>query len=796
MRSFQTSTSPKFPSFLTVFFLFLSTSYAHNFLLRGSSLSVEDDSDILVSPDKTFSCGFYGMGQNAYWFSIWFTNSKDRTVVWMANRDRPANGRGSRVSLRGDGAMVLYDVDGSIIWETNTTSTDARMAELLDTGNLVIKGPGGEILWQSFDSPTDTLLPNQLFTKSTKLIARLHGGSYASGYFNFFFDNDNVLRLKYDGPDISSIYWPIPYLKMFENGRTNYNGSRIAVYDEMGHFVSSDWFQFIASDMGLLRIRRRLTMDHDGNLRLYSLNNDTGLWVISWEALTQLCTVHGVCGRNAICVNTPEPKCSCPPGYEITEPGNWNKGCKPLFNETLFQSQQVKFVELPHVDYFGFDLNFIESISLDSCMKLCVGDYRCKAFNYKLTGERRCYTKSELFNGYQSPSFEGKIYLKLPVTVETSQLAILNGTDPICQSDELETMIGSPSMYNINTKRMRWVYLYSFASAIGFIELLFVVSGWWFLFRKHGVPALVEDGYQVLSNRFRRFTYAELKKATNNFKEELGRGGSGTVYKGILTDERVVAVKRLENMYQGEDVFWAEVSTIGKINHMNLVRMWGFCSEGKHRLLVYELMENQSLDKHLFSPKFLEWKDRFEVALGTAKGLAYLHQECLEWIIHCDVKPGNILLDSEFEPKIADFGLAKLSQRGSNSSVFSRIRGTKGYMAPEWATNLPITAKVDVYSYGVVILELVKGIPLSNWGIEGGEEHESDLTRFVRMVKSKIQCGEDSWIEEIVDPRLNGQFSRNQATTIVQLGISCVEEDRNKRPTMDLAIQALLECQD
>jgi serine/threonine protein kinase len=382
------------------------------------------------------------------------------------------------------------------------------------------------------------------------------------------------------------------------------------------------------------------------------------------------------------------------------------------------------------------------------------------------------------------------------VTVETSELAILNGTDPICQSDELETMIGSPSMYNINTKRMRWVYLYSFASAIGFIELLFVVSGWWFLFRKHGVPALVEDGYQVLSNRFRRFTYAELKKATNNFKEELGRGGSGTVYKGILTDERVVAVKRLENMYQGEDVFWAEVSTIGKINHMNLVRMWGFCSEGKHRLLVYELMENQSLDKHLFSPKFLEWKDRFEVALGTAKGLAYLHQECLEWIIHCDVKPGNILLDSEFEPKIADFGLAKLSQRGSNSSVFSRIRGTKGYMAPEWATNLPITAKVDVYSYGVVILELVKGIPLSNWGIEGGEEHESDLTRFVRMVKSKIQCGEDSWIEEIVDPRLNGQFSRNQATTIVQLGISCVEEDRNKRPTMDLAIQALLECQD
>ncbi|KAB5552097.1 hypothetical protein DKX38_009408 [Salix brachista] len=611
MRSLQTSTHPKLPSFLTVFFLFLSTSYAHNVLLRGSSLSVEDDSDILISPDKTFSCGFYGMGQNAYWFSIWFTYSRDRTVVWMANRDRPANGRGSRVSLRRDGAMVLTDVDGSIIWETNTTSTDGRMAELLDTGNLVIKGPGDKILWQSFDFPTDTLLPNQLFTKSTDLISRLHGGSYASGYFSFFFDNDNVLRLKYDGPDISSIYWPIPYLDVFQNGRTNYNSSRIAVYDEMGHFVSSDQFQFIASDMGMSRIKRRLTMDYDGNLRLYSLNNDTGLWVTSWEALSQLCNVHGVCGRYAICVNTPEPKCSCPPGYEITEPGNWNKGCKPLFNETLSQSQRVKFVELPHVDYWGFDLNFSQSISIDSCRDLCVGDYRCKAFNYPLTGERRCYTKSELFNGYQSPGFEGKIYLKLPVTVETSQLAILDGTDPICQSDGSETVIVSPSI-------------------------------------KHGVPALAEDGYHVLSNRFRRFTYAELRKATNNFKEEVGRGGSGAVYKGILTDERVVAVKRLENMYQGEDVFWAE---------------------------------------------------------------------------------------------------------------------------------------------------LVKGIPLSNWDIEGGGEHESDLTGFVRMVESKTQRGEDSWIDEIVDPRLNGQFSRNQATTIVQLGISCVEEDRNKRPTMDLVVQALLECQ-
>ncbi|CAK9185375.1 unnamed protein product [Ilex paraguariensis] len=238
------------------------------------------------------------------------------------------------------------------------------------------------------------------------------------------------------------------------------------------------------------------------------------------------------------------------------------------------------------------------------------------------------------------------------------------------------------------------------------------------------------------------------------------------------------------------------MSTIGQINHMNLVRMWGFCSERRERLLVYEYVENLSLDKHLFTSTFLEWKERFKVALGTAKGLAYLHHECLEWVIHCDVKPENILLDSEFEPKIADFGLAKLSQRGGSGSEFSRIRGTKGYMAPEWALNLPITAKVDVYSYGVVILEMIKGIRLSNWVVEEIEEQEAELTRFVRIVKRKILCGEDSWIEDILDPRLNGQFCRNQAATLVEIGLSCIDDDRSKRPTMDSVVQALQECQD
>ncbi|KAK1562141.1 hypothetical protein Q3G72_007015 [Acer saccharum] len=590
------------PSLLTVLiFLFLSfqtsTSF-QKFLQRGSSLSVEDSSHVLTSPDKTFTCGFYSVGdENAYWFSVWFTNSSDKTVVWMANRDRPVNGQGSKVSLRRNGAMVLTDVDGTMIWitpvMTNTTSsTRADRAELLDSGNLVLKDLQGNILWQSFDFPTDTLLPSQYLTKNTKLISRLGSGNFGFGYYTFYFDNDNVLRLIYDGPDTSSVYWPNPDWNAFGNERTIYNNSRIAVLDDMGNFSSSDRLHFSAIDMGF-GIKRRLTMDYDGNLRLYSLNV-TGSWMVSWEALREKCNVHGICGRNGICVYTPEPKCSCPPGYEVTEPGNWNKGCKPKFNRTCSNTQKVKFIKLLHVDFYGYDLNYSETTSMDSCMKSCLDDCQCEAFSYRLSGEGRCYTKSVLFNGKRTPNFPGSIYLKFPANFEVSEPASLVATDLVCPPTVSKIVIGSSSMYETAVKRVRWVYLYGFTIAIGAIEVIFFVAG---------------------------------------------------------------------------------------------------------------------------------------------------------------------------------------------------------YMAPEWALNLPITAKVDVYGYGVVILEMVKGIRLTGWVVGDGDEEETELKRFVREVETKIQCEEDSWIEDVVDPRMNGKFSRNQVATLVRIGISCVEGDRSKRPTMDSVVQALLECE-
>ncbi|KAM1271784.1 hypothetical protein ACFX2I_032659 [Malus domestica] len=710
---------------------------------------------------------FFLTGTNAYWFSIWFTKSRDRTVFWTANKDRPVNRLGSRISLRRDGAMVLTDVDGTSVWETTAnSSTRAETTVLMDSGNLVLRDKQGKVRWQSFDFPTHTLLPNQLFTKSKKLISTLGKDTFGTGYFSFYFDNDNVLKLMFDGPDTSSLYWPDPDYDTYDNDRRNYNSSKAAVLDDLGNFFSSDELQFSASDAGS-SAKRRLTMDYDGNLRLYSLESATGFWVVTWEAMTELCKVHGICGRNGICINTPQPKCSCPPGYGVADTSDWKKGCKPMFNRSYSRSQQVKFMQIEHVDFYGYDFNYSELTSLKNCRNFCLDDFRCKAFTYKKTGKGECFTKSALFNGYKSPNFIGSTYIKVPLSVETSLPVNLKASDT-CRKNLLRVVVGSPSMYGNTVKRVRWVYLYSFVFAVGALEVLFIASASWLLFRRHSAATPTEDGYHVISSQFRKFRYAELKKATKNFNEELGRGVSGAVYKGVLADERVVAVKKLADLYQGED---------------------------KHKLLIFEHVENGSLDKHLFPPNFLGWQERFKVAIGIAKGLAYLHHECLEWVIHCDVKPENILLDGNFEPKNVDFGLAKLTQKGNLSSVFSQIRGTKGYMAPEWALNLPITAKVDVYSFGVVILELVKGIRLSSWVVEDTDDVESELTRFVRVAKRKIQCGKDLWIEDMMDPRLNGQFSRIQAAKMVEIGISCLEEEKSKRSTMDSVVKILLECE-
>uniref|UniRef100_A0A3B6KIG6 non-specific serine/threonine protein kinase n=1 Tax=Triticum aestivum TaxID=4565 RepID=A0A3B6KIG6_WHEAT len=384
--------------------------------------------------------------------------------------------------------------------------------------------------------------------------------------------------------------------------------------------------------------------------------------------------------------------------------------------------------------------------------------------------------------------------MKVPKSFNGSASSISKQESLTCRPNGSEIMLGSANMYGMKKDNIKWIYLYVFIAILGALELFVIVTGWCLFFRKSNMPKSMEDGYKMIRNQFRRFTYRELSEATGKFKEEIGRGGAGIVYRGVLEDKKIVAVKKLTNVQQGEEEFWAEVTLIGRINHINLVRMMGFCSEGKNRLLVYEYVENESLDKYLFGERSTEsllgWSQRNKIALGTARGLAYLHHECLEWIVHCDVKPENILLSRDFNAKIADFGLAKLAKRDSANFNFTQMRGTMGYMAPEWALNMPINAKVDVYSYGVVLLEILTGTRVSSGII--ANERRMGFPDFIQEAK-QILATEN--INDLVDAKLKGHFDLEQATAMVRIAVSCLG-DRSKRPTMDEVLKSLMSYDD
>uniref|UniRef100_A0A804PYA1 non-specific serine/threonine protein kinase n=1 Tax=Zea mays TaxID=4577 RepID=A0A804PYA1_MAIZE len=497
-------------------------------------------------------------------------------------------------------------------------------------------------------------------------------------------------------------------------------------------------------------------------------------------------------------------------GYATRNPGNWTEGCMAIVNTTCdrYDKRSMRFVRLPNTDFWGSDQQHLLSVSLRTCRDICISDCTCKGFQYQ-EGTGSCYPKAYLFSGRTYPTSDVRtIYLKLPTGVSVSNALIPRSDvfDSVPRRLDCDRMNKSirepfPDVHKTGGGESKWFYFYGFIAAFFVVEVSFISFAWFFVLKRELRPSELwasEKGYKAMTSNFRRYSYRELVKATRKFKVELGRGESGTVYKGVLEDDRHVAVKKLENVRQGKEVFQAELSVIGRINHMNLVRIWGFCSEGSHRLLVSEYVENGSLANILFSEGgniLLDWEGRFNIALGVAKGLAYLHHECLEWVIHCDVKPENILLDQAFEPKITDFGLVKLLNRGGSTQNVSHVRGTLGYIAPEWVSSLPITAKVDVYSYGVVLLELLTGTRVSEL-VGGTDEVHSMLRKLVRMLSAKLEGEEQSWIDGYLDSKLNRPVNYVQARTLIKLAVSCLEEDRSKRPTMEHAVQTLLSADD
>ncbi|CAA0828823.1 Proline-rich receptor-like protein kinase PERK9 [Striga hermonthica] len=285
------------------------------------------------------------------------------------------------------------------------------------------------------------------------------------------------------------------------------------------------------------------------------------------------------------------------------------------------------------------------------------------------------------------------------------------------------------------------------------------------------------------------FTYQELAEATSGFSAQnlLGEGGFGSVYKGNLFDGREVAVKQLKiGGGQGEREFRSEVEIINCIHHRHLVSLEGYCISEDKRLLVYEYVPNNTLYFHLHGQgrPVLDWDKRVKIAVGAARGIAYLHEDCHPRIIHRDIKSSNILLDSNFEARVSDFGLAKLAM-DANTHVTTRVMGTFGYMAPEYASSGKLTDKSDVYSYGVVLLELITGRKPIDTSQPLGEESLVEWARpLLSLALETLKFG------EIADPKLEGNYVDNEMFRLIEAAAACVRHSSVKRPKMSQVVRA------
>uniref|UniRef100_A0A5B7AC59 Receptor-like serine/threonine-protein kinase n=1 Tax=Davidia involucrata TaxID=16924 RepID=A0A5B7AC59_DAVIN len=773
--------------FLLLLLPFSTTAQTYKNITLGSSLTARNDNSSWESPSGEFAFGFQQIGTGGFLLAIWFNKIPEKTIIWSANGNNLVQS-GSTIQLTTDGRLVLNDTKGQQVWNADSAGTGVSYAAMLDTGNFVLAGRDSALLWESFNEPTDTILPTQTLNQGNKLVARLSEMDYSNGRFQFSLQSDgNLVLYTTDFPmdSVNEAYWS-----------SNTVGSGYQVIFNQSGFIyliamNGSILTTILSDGASDRdFYKRAILEYDGVFREYVYPKTAGSSrPMAWSTLSSsvpedICmsirqdTGGGACGFNSYCRlgDNQRPNCECPYGYTLLDPSNKVSGCKqnfvPQSCDGLKETEMFEFRDMPNTDWPLSDYMHFKKVTEDYCREACLDDCFCDVAIFR---DGDCWKKRmPLSNGKIDPKVGGKALIKIRKDNSTG-----GGNQPPEKKDQPP----------IPKKKDQSGLILTGSVLLGssvFLNLLLLVVTLLFILRlNRKKPKTLQPCSTMPGMNLRSFSYKELEEATDGFREELGRGSFGIVYKGIISYENgnFVAVKKLDKLEKRvEQEFNTEVSAIGRTNHKNLVQLLGFCNEGDNRLLVYEFMSNGSLAGILFGDSRLSWDKRIQIAFGTARGVYYLHEECSTQMIHCDIKPQNILLDDSFTARISDFGLAKLLKTDQTQTT-TTVRGTKGYVAPEWFRNKPVTLKVDVYSFGIVFLELI-------FCRKNFEPEVEDETQMV-LADWAYDCYKEGKLNLLVENDEEAMCDMKRLEKFVAIAMWCIQEDPSLRPSMKKVTQML-----
>ncbi|KAJ4837108.1 G-type lectin S-receptor-like serine/threonine-protein kinase SD2-5 [Turnera subulata] len=723
---------------------------------QGSSMSfIDHDGLFLLSNNSNFALGFTNT-QDVTLFLLVVVHLGSSQVIWSANRRSPVS-NSDKFVFSEDGKVSLQR-NGGVVWTADTGGRAVSAIELQDSGNLVLLGNDSSEVWQSFSHPTDTLIVNQDFVEGMKLVSDPSPTNLT--YSLEIKSGDMILSAGFKTPQP---YWSIQK----DNRKTiNKDGGKVT----LASLDANSWkffdankvllWQFIFSDTNS-NATWVAVLGNDGFISFYNLDNGQSLAPSPTKIPSDPCSRPEPCDAYSICSDN--NRCVCPSALS-TRPN-----CKTgIVSACDASNGSTDLVNVGHqLGYFA--LGFVPPSSktdLEGCKASCRNNCSCIALFFQ-SSSGKCFLFPEV-GSFQS-SGAGSSF-------DTYIKVLSNGGS------------STDSAGDGNSKGFPVVVIIVVATLLVIIGLCYLAVRYYK--RKKTLQESLHDSseddnfLESLSGMPVRFSYKDLQTATNNFSVKLGQGGFGSVYQGVLPDGTRLAVKKLEGIGQGKKEFRAEVSIIGSIHHHHLVRLKGFCAEGTHRLLAYEFMANGSLDKWIFKKDnefMLDWETRFSIAVGTAKGLAYLHEDCDVKIIHCDIKPENVLIDDNFIAKVSDFGLAKLMTR-EQSHVFTTLRGTRGYLAPEWITNYAISEKSDVYSYGMLLLEIIGG--RKNYDpAETSEKSHFPSLAFKMMEEGKVR--------EILDSKLKYDEADERVSTAIKVALWCIQDDMYLRPAMTKVVQML-----